>query len=95
MKFVLQGLEEHHTRCVTNAQVKCFHEDGVDYIKDKSEHSLRGFDTVVLALGYKNHDPLSQAAKAACPEVYVIGDAVQARRALEATREAFEAAIQI
>lgn len=95
-KFVLQELEEHHTRCVTNARIQCFYEDGVDYtLPDGSEQSLRGFDTIVLALGYQNHDPLSQAAKAVCPEVYVIGDAIQARRALEATREAFEAAIQI
>lgn len=95
-KFVLRGLKEHHTQCVTGAKVTCFYEDGVDYTRqDGGKESLRGFDTVVLALGYQGYDPLSQAAKAVCSEVYVIGDAVHARRALEATKEAFDAAIQI
>lgn len=68
----------------------------MDYVsKDGREQSLRDFDTVVLALGYRNYDPLSQAAERLCREVFVIGDAVHARRALEATREAFEAAIRI
>ncbi len=95
-KFVLRGLEEHHTRCITGAKVTRFYQDGVDYTwQDGKSESLRGFDTVILALGYQGYDPLSQAAKAVCREVYVIGDAVHARRALEATREAFEAAIRI
>ena len=66
-KFVLKGLREHHTQCITNAKVTCFYEDGVDYVLPEGKNqSLRGFDTVVLA-----------------------------RRALEATREAFEAALKI
>ncbi len=95
-KFVLKGLREHHTQCITNAKVTCFYEDGVDYVLPEGKNqSLRGFDTVVLALGYQGHAPLSQAARAVCGEVYVVGDAVRARRALEATREAFEAALKI
>ena len=95
-KYVLESLKENSVRCITGARITCFYEDGVDYVsKDGREQSLRGFDTVVLALGYQNYDPLSQAAKNVCREVFVIGDAVHARRALEATREAFEAAIRI
>lgn len=95
-KYVLRSLNENSVSCITGARISSFYKDGADYTsKDGCEQTLRGFDTVVLALGYQNYDPLSQAAKNVCKEVFVIGDAVHARRALEATREAFEAALRI
>ena len=95
-KYVLRNLNENSVGCITGARISRFYKDGADYTsKDGCEQTLRGFDTVVLALGYQNYDPLSQAAKNVCKEVFVIGDAVHARRALEATREAFEAALRI
>ena len=47
---------------------------------------------IVLALGYAKHDPLSEELKAQGIETYVVGDACEARRALNATAEAFEVA---
>jgi hypothetical protein len=33
--------------------------------------------------------------KAVVPETYIVGDAVQARRALDATKEAYDAAMKL
>ena len=54
--------------------------------------AMRGFDSVVLALGYTKHDPLSEELQALGIETYVVGDACEARRALNATAEAFKVA---
>lgn len=48
-----------------------------------------------LAMGYRNHEVLSEAIKDIVKEVVVIGDAVRARRALDATDEALKAAMSI
>ena len=49
----------------------------------------------MLAMGYRNHEVLSEAIKDIVKEVVVIGDAVRARRALDATDEALKAAMSI
>lgn len=46
-------------------------------------------------MGFRNYDPMSEEIKEIVPETYVVGDAVRARRALDATKEAYEAAIQL
>ena len=48
-----------------------------------------------LQWGYRNYDPLSQEIKVFAKEVFVIGDSVRARRAMDATKEAFETAMMI
>lgn len=55
--------------------------------------SLRGFDSVVLAMGTRKYDPLSEAAASAAKEVIVIGEALQSPgNAVVVTKDAFEAA---
>ncbi len=44
---------------------------------------------------YRNYNPLEEQVKAIVPDTYVIGDAIRARRALDATKEAYEVASQI
>ena len=41
-----------------------FHEDGVSYVLENgTEGRVEQVDTVVLAMGYRNYDPLSQEIK--------------------------------
>lgn len=95
-KFLMKDFENYHIQGVTGATVTQFFTDGVSYaLKDGTEGRLSGFDTVVLAMGYRNNDPLSEEVKALVKETYVIGDAVKARKALDATEEALQAAMQI
>ncbi len=95
-KFLMKDFEEYKIKAVTNAKVARFFEGGVVYtLPDGSEHSLEGFDSVVLAMGARNYDPLSEKVKEMVKETYVLGDAVRARRALDATTEAMEIAMKL
>ena len=47
------------------------------------------------AMGSRNYDPISESLKDIVKETYVIGDAVRARRALNATAEALDVALSI
>ena len=92
-KLLMQDFDEYGVRQITGAKVLAFLPDGVEYeTSDGQRRELRGFDSVVLAMGYVGHDPLSAELVRAGFEVRVVGDAVRARRAIDATREAFEAA---
>ena len=64
-------------------------------LADGSVKEVRGFDSVVLAMGSRNYDPISESIKGIVKETYVIGDAVRARRALNATAEALDVALSI
>lgn len=95
-KYLMKDFEEYNIQTVTGAKVCEFHSDGVSYtLEDDEVKSLKGFDHVVLAMGYRNYNPFGEEAARLAKEVYVIGDAVRARRALDATKEAYEAAINI
>ena len=83
--FLMQRLNAHGVRSVTNAKVTQFYDDGVDYEQNGELHSLRGFDTVVLAMGVRAYNPLEEAARQLCGEVCVIGDAEKAGPANHAT----------
>ncbi|MDO4260784.1 MAG: FAD-dependent oxidoreductase [Eubacteriales bacterium] len=95
-KFLMKALREYGVQGITNAKVTGFFEDGVSYaMEDGSEGRVEGMDSVVLAMGYRNHDVLSKELESLVDEVYVVGDATRARRALDATREALDAALSI
>lgn len=78
-----------------NATVKKFNEDGVVYEKGGEEITIGGFDAIVLAMGVKPYNPLEEAAKAVCEEVYVIGDAKEAGPANKATEAGLAAALSL
>ena len=46
-------------------------------------------------MGYRNYNSLEEQVKAIVPDTYVIGDRIRARRALDATKEAYDVASQI
>ena len=95
-KFLMKALKEYEVEGITGGKVTGFFEDGVSYVlEDGREERIKGMDTLVLAMGYRNQDVLSEEIRDIVQEVYVIGDAVRARRALDATREALETAMKI
>ena len=95
-KYLMQDFNDYKIGQITGAKVCRFFEDGVEYeTADGEKHETRGYDTVVLSMGYRNYNPLEEQVKAIVPDTYVIGDAIRARRALDATKEAYEVASQI
>lgn len=83
--LLLDRLREKRVDVIVRAKVKEILDDGVVFERDGREETLHGFEYVVLAMGVKPVDTLSKEIEGKVPEVYVIGDATQPRRALEAT----------
>lgn len=94
--YLMEDFKNYGIKEITGAKVCKFFEDGVEYeTADGTHHEARGYDSVVLSMGYRNYNPFGDEIKEIVPETYVIGDAVRARRALDATKEAYEIASQL
>ena len=105
--FLMEGLEKYGVQKITDAAVSEIFSDGVSYknAADKSDETLyeaRGFDTVVLSMGFSSRythregqEVVYDELRAIVPEVHVVGDAVRARRALDATKEAYDVALKL
>gem|GEM_PF-2861811 len=59
------------------------------------DEQIEGFDTIVLAMGVKPYNPLEEAARKVCSEVYVVGDAKEAGPANKATEAGLAAALAL
>lgn len=94
-QFLLERLNGHGVKTILNARVKEFLDDGVIYEKDGRDERITGFDTIVLAMGYRAYNPLENQIRDKVPEVHVIGDASQARKAIDAIAEGARVAVSI
>ncbi len=93
--LLVPRLKEKGVRAITSATVKEVLEDGVVIVRDGQEETIGGMDFIVLACGAQSVDGLSDRIRDKVPEVYVIGDAKEPRKALDAIAEAAEIARQI
>lgn len=92
-KLLFKNFENHHVTQITDARVTHLYPDGATYETPQGEEkALRSFDSVVLCVGYQKNDSLSESLQVQGITTYVIGDAIEARRALNATEEAYELA---
>jgi NAD(H)-dependent 7beta-hydroxy-3-oxo-delta4-cholenoic acid oxidoreductase len=88
--LLMQRLREKGVHILTSSKVVEFLEDGIVIERDGEQETIRGVDRIVLSMGVKSFDPLSEKIKGEVPEVYAIGDAKEARSALEAIAEGAE-----
>jgi NADPH-dependent 2,4-dienoyl-CoA reductase/sulfur reductase-like enzyme len=88
--LLLEHLRDKEVKILTLAKVKEFLEGGIVIVKDGQEVVIRGVDSIVLAMGAESADKLSGRIKDKGAEVYVIGDAKEPRKALEAIAEGAE-----
>lgn len=94
--YVMQDFKEYGIDQITSAKVVEFFEDGVAYESpDGVRHEVRGYDSVVLSMGFRNYNPFADQLDELGKETVIIGDATRARRALDATKEAYDAAMHI
>ena len=63
--------------------------------KDAEIQELRGFDSVVLALGHISYNPFVDELENLVKEVYVVGDAEKVGFVSEATYKAVDIALTI
>ncbi len=97
-KYIMASLEHHKVGQFTNARVSEFFTDGVAYTStvDGSTHELRGYDNIVLAMGYRSNNTLSAELEKLVSQVIVIGEARQAPgNSMLATGDALDAALAI
>ena len=71
------------------------HDVKIQHLEDGSEEWLKCFDYVILGLGSRKYDPLSEELKAFVPEVYVIGDAVKPGQSSDAMHQGFHVAYDL
>jgi thioredoxin reductase len=89
-EFLMERLNGYRVNILTSAKVKEILSDGVVFTRNGKEESIRGANNVVLAMGAKPVDDLSKEISREVAEVYVIGDAKQPRKALDAIWEGAE-----
>jgi pyruvate/2-oxoglutarate dehydrogenase complex dihydrolipoamide dehydrogenase (E3) component len=88
--LLMQRLHAKGVKILTSAKVKEILDDGVLFVRDGQEESIHNVDSIILALGARAVDSLSEKIKGKVAEVYVIGDAKEPRKVLEATAEGAE-----
>ena len=93
---VMESLYMHHIETVVNTSLKAVSEHGILVEQEGCEKEIV-CDSVVMAVGAKarEHEALVQACESKQLPYHIIGDAKQARRALQAIAEAHEIARQL
>lgn len=96
-RYMFEAFREHNVDLHPGAKVGEFFTDGVDYtLADGTAGSLRGFDSIVLAMGSRANAARKETAEAVCPQVLVIGEAAKAPgNAVTATTDALQAALAV
>ncbi|NLL46768.1 MAG: FAD-dependent oxidoreductase [Clostridiales bacterium] len=93
--FLFRRLKKYKTTIYTNTTVKEITNDSVRAEKDGEEIELRGFDTIVIAVGATSVNTLERELDGKVPELYVIGDASETRKAIDAIEEGASIAIRL
>jgi 2,4-dienoyl-CoA reductase-like NADH-dependent reductase (Old Yellow Enzyme family)/thioredoxin reductase len=85
-------VKEAGCRLLFNTVVKKIEESSVRVVVEGTEESLAPVDQVIIAVGLKSRDNLKEILQAKEIRHFVIGDALQPRRIIEATEEGARAA---
>jgi pyruvate/2-oxoglutarate dehydrogenase complex dihydrolipoamide dehydrogenase (E3) component len=85
-------LKEAGCRLLFNTVVKKIEESSVKVLMEGTEENLFPVDQVIIAVGLKPHDKLKEILQAKKIRHFIIGDALQPRRIIEATEEGARAA---
>ena len=97
--MLIHALKEQDVKMYKNAAIQEFLADGVTYKdltrKEAGIKTLDGFDSIVLALGTRNYNPLEETLKSLVKEIYVIGDAKKAGKVYAATHESVDVAMNM
>lgn len=90
--YLMKNFVENQVEVFTSSPVLKVNKNSAVINRNDSQVELKGFDSIVLALGSKAYQPFN---KQFANEQYVIGDAKDARRAIDALKEAREIIVKI
>jgi len=93
--IMLEKLKQMNVEMLTSARVVEILPDGAVVEMDGQKKRLSGFDSVVMAVGLRSIEQLYHALKDTISEVYLVGDAVEPRKILEALTESVEIARRV
>jgi NADPH-dependent 2,4-dienoyl-CoA reductase/sulfur reductase-like enzyme len=93
--LLIQRLRSKGVKIITSAKVIEILADGVRYLKSGREEMLSDIDTIVLAVGTISNNVLGQKLQDSSIPTFVIGDAKEPRKAVEAIAEGWEIARRI
>lgn len=91
--FLMKSLEKENVHIMTKTKIIEITDEGAIVEKNNKRFEYKA-DNIVIALGMVSNNPLEKVLKERV-NVYVTGDAVKARNALEAIREGFLAGCNI
>jgi 2,4-dienoyl-CoA reductase (NADPH2) len=83
---IRRRLRDYGVNIITGAKVEEITDDGVDTIRDGKTQSIEA-DTVVIAVGSRSNDELCEELKGKVPELLMVGDSKEPRKALNAIHE--------
>lgn len=83
-RMLFERYRKNGVETYIDAKVTRVYEDGVAYEQYGKQKELRGFDNIILALGVRSCNPLEEKLTGRVKELYVIGDASEARNAVNA-----------
>jgi len=86
--LLMERLREKHVKVILNAKVKEILDDGVVIEREGKEESIKGMETVVLATGVKPVNELYSQIKDKVEKAYIIGDAQNPAKLVQATASA-------
>ena len=92
---LMSRLAINGVKVIAQARVKAIEGNAVIYEKGEQEETIKDLDGVVLAVGIKPVSQLATEAKGKVAEIYVIGDAADQRKALDAIAEGAAAGRQM
>jgi pyruvate/2-oxoglutarate dehydrogenase complex dihydrolipoamide dehydrogenase (E3) component len=93
--FLLKDLAEKKVKIYVNSTVKEVFSDGLAIEKEGRKEKIGPFNTVVLAVGVQPCNDLRSKLDGKVAKLITIGDALSARKALEAVKEGYMAGLEI
>ncbi|MDI3481206.1 MAG: hypothetical protein PWQ97_861 [Tepidanaerobacteraceae bacterium] len=93
-QYLLRDLEEKKVVVYTNATVKEIGDDEITVERDGKKEKIGPADTIVLAVGVKPVNNLITGLQGKVDKIVSVGDAYEARKALEAIEEGYKAGLE-
>ncbi len=94
-EWLFKDMEAGGVKVQTNAKVVEITKDSVIFEQDGQKKTIPGVDHVVIAVGMQSFNELEQIIKGKVKKVVVVGDAIEPRKALQATAEGYKAGYEI
>lgn len=96
-RYIMEAFQKGEVGLYPGHKITAFHADGVSFLTEDGESGeLRGFDSIVLAMGTRSYNPLKDTAAKCSAKVLVIGEALKSPgNAVAATRDALDAVLSI